>query len=94
MDVCNSEKLSYLNTEPPDEIERNIPDWVFPTQQNIPTRHQSCPDGMLVMPIEGRGRHLLDPKQIPTRDRNIHRIEIELCSDINPQQTFEKVHNQ
>ena len=49
---------------------------------------------MLVMPIEGRGRHLLDPKQIPTSDRNIHRIEIELCSDINPQQTFEKVHNQ
>ena len=59
MDACNSEKLSDLNIEPPDDIERSIPDWVFPTQQNLPTRHQSRPDGMLVMPIEGRGRHLL-----------------------------------
>jgi len=59
MDACKSEKLSDLNIEPPDDIERSIPDWVFPTQQNLPTRHQSRPDGMLVMPIEGRGRHLL-----------------------------------
>jgi hypothetical protein len=64
MDACNSEKLSGLNNEPTDDIERNIPDWVFPTQQNLPSRHQSCPDGVLVMPIEGKGRHL-DPKQIP-----------------------------
>ena len=61
MDAWNSEKLSDLNTEPPDDIERNIPDWVFLTQQNLPTRHQSRPDGVLVMPIERRGRHL-DPK--------------------------------
>jgi hypothetical protein len=26
MDACNSEKLSDINTEPPDDIERNIPD--------------------------------------------------------------------
>jgi len=64
MDACNSEKLSDLYIEPPDDIERSIPDWVFPTQQNLPTRHQSRPDGVLVMPIEGWGRHL-DPKQIP-----------------------------
>ena len=54
-----AKKLYDLNIEPPDDIERKIPDWVFPTQQNLPTRHQSCPDGVLVMPIEGRGRHLL-----------------------------------
>jgi hypothetical protein len=45
------------------------------------------------MPIEGRGRHL-DPKQIPTRDRDIHLVKIKFCSDINPQQTVEKAHNQ
>ena len=48
MDACNSEKLSDLNI---DDIERNIPDWVFPTQQNLPTRHQSRPDGVLIMHI-------------------------------------------
>ena len=72
MDACNSEKLSDLN------IERNIPDWVFPTQQSLPTRYQSRPDSVLVMPIEGRGRHL-DPKQIPPKDRARHtscRIQI------------------
>jgi hypothetical protein len=58
MDACNGEKLSDLNV---DDIERNIPDWVFPTKQNLPTRRQSHPDGVLVMPIERRGRHL-DPK--------------------------------
>ena len=84
MDACNSEKLSDLNI---DDIERNIPDWVFPTQQNLPTRHQRHPDGALVMPIERRGRHL-DPKQTPTRDRNIHLVEFKFCSDINPQQTL------
>jgi len=41
------------------------------------------------MPIEGRGRHL-DPKQIPTRDRDIHLVELKFCWDINPQQTLEK----
>ena len=94
MDVCNSEKLSDLNIEPPDDFERNIPDLVFPTQQNLPTRHQSRPEGVLVMPIEGRGRHL-DPKQIPPKDRDIHLVEFKFCSDINPQQTLlEKAHNQ
>jgi hypothetical protein len=73
MDTCNSEKLSDLNIKPPDDIERNIPDWVFPSQQNLPTRHQSRPDGVLVMPIEGRGRHL-DPRQIPPKDRDIHLV--------------------
>ena len=51
MDACNSEKLSDLNIKSPDDIERNIPDWVFPTQQNLLTRHQSRPDGVLVMLI-------------------------------------------
>ena len=63
--------LSDPNIEPPDDIERNVPNWVFLTQQNFPTRHQSRPDGVLVTPIEGRGRQL-DPKQIPTRDTDIH----------------------
>jgi hypothetical protein len=93
MDACNSGKLSDLNIEPPIDIERNIPDWVFPTQQNLPTRHQSRPDGVLVTPIEGRGRQL-DPKQIPTRDKDIHFVEFKICSDINPQQTIEKAHSQ
>ena len=73
--------------------ERNIPDWIFPTQQNLPTRHQSSPDGVFVMPIEGRSRHL-DPKQIPPKDRNIYLVEFKFCSDISPQQTLEKAHNQ
>jgi len=63
------------------------------SQQNLPTRHQSRPDGVLVMPIEKRGRHL-DPKQIPPKDRDIHLVEYKSCSDINPQQTLEKAHNQ
>jgi hypothetical protein len=91
MDACNSEKLSDLNIEPPDDKERNIPDWVFPTQQNLPSRLQSRPDGVLVMPIEGRGRHL-DPKQIPPKNRDIHLVELIICSDIDPQQTLEKAH--
>ena len=44
------------NIKPPDDIERNISEWVFPTQQNLPTRHQSRLNGVLVMPIQGRGR--------------------------------------
>jgi hypothetical protein len=48
---------------------------------------------VLVMPVEGRSRHL-DPKQIPPKDRDIHLVEFKLCSDINPQQTIEKAHNQ
>jgi hypothetical protein len=63
MNACSSENLSNLNIEPPDDIERNIPDWVFPTRQNLPPRHKSRPGGVLVMPIEGRGRHL-NPKKI------------------------------
>jgi hypothetical protein len=93
MDACNSEKLSDLNIEPPDDIERNIPEWVFPTQQNLPTRHRSRPDGVLVMPIKGRGRYL-DPKQIPPKDRDIHLVGFNFCSDINLQQTLEKAHYQ
>ena len=83
---------SYL-TLTPDDIERDIPDWVFLTQQTLPTRYQSRPDGVLVMPIEGRGRHL-DPKRIPSKDRDIHLVEFKFCSGINPQQTLEKAHNQ
>ena len=93
MDACNCEKLSDLNNEPPDDIKRNIPDWVFPTQQNLPPRHQSRPGGVLVMPIEGRGRHL-DPKQIPPKDRDIHLVEFKFCPNISPQQTLVKAHNQ
>jgi len=93
MDACNSEKLSDPNIKPPDDIERNIPDWVFPTQQKFHTRHQSRPDGVLVMPIEVRGRYL-DPKQIPSKDRDMHLVKFKFCSDINPQQTLEKAHNQ
>jgi hypothetical protein len=67
MDACNSGKQSNLNIESPDDMERNIPDCFFPIQQNFPTRHQNRPDGVLFMPIEGRGRNL-DPKQISTMD--------------------------
>ena len=65
----------------------------FSQQSNLPTRHQSRPDGVLVMPIEGRGRHL-DPNYISTRDRDIYLVEIKFCSDINPQQTLERAHDQ
>jgi hypothetical protein len=40
MDACNSGNLSDLNIEHLDDMERNIPDWVFPTQQNLPTSYQ------------------------------------------------------
>ena len=59
-------------------------------QQNYPTRHQSRPDGMLVTPIEGKGRYL-NPKHTPPRDRDIHLV---FCSDMNSQQTLGKAHNQ
>ena len=36
MDACNSEKLSELNIEPPDDIERNISDWFFQTSAEMP----------------------------------------------------------
>ena len=36
----------------------------------------------------------MDPKQISPKDRDIHLVEFRFCSDINPQQTLEKVHNQ
>jgi hypothetical protein len=85
VDACKSEKLSALSFEPPDDIKRNSSDWVAPAQLNSPTKHQSRPDGVLVMPIERRGRNL-DPKQIPPRDKDIHLVEIKHCSDINPQQ--------
>jgi hypothetical protein len=45
------------------------------------------------MPIERRGRHL-DPKQILPKDRDIHLVEFKFCSDIHPQYTLEKAHNQ
>jgi len=48
---------------------------------------------VLVMPIEEKGRHL-DPKQIPPKDRVIQLVKFKFCSDINPQQTLEKAHNQ
>ena len=51
------------------------------------------PDGVLIMPIEGRGKYL-EPKQIPPRDRDIHLVGYNICSDINPQQTLDKAHNQ
>ena len=41
------------------------------------------PDGVLNMPIEGRGRYL-DPKQSPPKDRDIHLVEFKFCSDIKP----------
>ena len=28
MDACNSEKLPDLNIKPPDDNERNVPDWI------------------------------------------------------------------
>jgi hypothetical protein len=93
MDACNSEKLSDLNIEPPDDIERTFLTGFSPTQQNLPTRHQSRPDGVFGMPIEGRGRHL-DPKQVPPKNKGIHLVEFKFCSDINPQQTSEKANNQ
>ena len=36
----------------------------------------------------------MDPKQIPPKDRDIRLVEFKFCSDINPQQTLEKAHNQ
>jgi hypothetical protein len=74
-------------------LRKKILDWVFPTQQNLPTRHKSHPDGMLVMSTQGRGRHL-DPKQVPTRNRGMHLVELKLCSNKNPQQTLENAHKQ
>ena len=42
MDACISEELSDLNIESPDDIERNIPDWVFPTQLDIKAVQMAC----------------------------------------------------
>jgi len=46
------------------------------------------------MPIEGRGRYLFGPQQIPSRDRDIHLVELKICSDMNRQHTLGEEYNQ
>jgi hypothetical protein len=86
--LCDAPSRLILN---PLMTFRNIPTGFSQHSKTFP-RHQSRPDGVLIMPIEGRGRYL-DPKQISPRDRDIHLEELIFCSDITPQRTLEKVHN-
>jgi hypothetical protein len=46
LEASYSEKSSDINIDPPHDIERNLNGY---SQHN---RHQSRPDGMLVMPID------------------------------------------
>eukprot|EP00983_Pelagomonas_calceolata_P123750 1161041-Pelagomonas_calceolata.AAC.1 len=71
MDGCSNKRLLDQGIEVPENITRDIPDWVFPNSTGSPARHQSRPDFLFVRPIPGRQAHL-DPSKIPPQDRDIH----------------------
>eukprot|EP00983_Pelagomonas_calceolata_P017592 551850-Pelagomonas_calceolata.AAC.1 len=72
--------------EIPDDVQRNIPCWVFPSGRP-PNTQLSRPDGIIVLPLEGRdSTH--HPKDMNPRDRDTHLIELKFCSDTKPEQTL------
>lgn len=74
MDACNKEKLRSLDMKIPDDVQRNIPYWVFPSGRP-PNTHLSRPDGIIGLPLEGRdSTH--HPKDMNSRDRDIYLIEL------------------
>lgn len=60
---------------------------------HLPTTHLSRPDGIIVLPLEGRdsSHH---PRNMNPRDRDIRLIELKFCSDTNPEQTLLTAQNQ
>ena len=69
---------------PPDDIERNIPDWVFPAQQNLPTRHQSRPDGVLVMLIIWGKSQAFGSQTDPPKGQRHTSCRIQILLRLNP----------
>eukprot|EP00983_Pelagomonas_calceolata_P067545 1149510-Pelagomonas_calceolata.AAC.1 len=77
--------------EIPDDVQRTIPYWVFPSGRP-PNTQLSRPDGIIVLrrrgiPLEGRDS-TNHPKDMNSRDRDIHLIELNFCSDTKPGQTL------
>jgi hypothetical protein len=86
IDACNSDRLHSLDMEIPDDVQRNIPHWVFPSGK-APNTQLSRPDGIIVLPMQGRDS-TQHPRNMNPRDRDIHLIELKFCSDTMPQQTL------
>eukprot|EP00983_Pelagomonas_calceolata_P062233 1147190-Pelagomonas_calceolata.AAC.1 len=90
MDACNTERLRSLDVGIPDDVQRSIPRWVFPSGQP-PKTQLSRPDGIRVLPLEGRdSTH--HPKDM--NPRNIHLIELKFCSETKPGETLLTAQNQ
>eukprot|EP00983_Pelagomonas_calceolata_P032304 1013874-Pelagomonas_calceolata.AAC.1 len=51
IDTCN--KLWSLDMEVPNDVQRSVTNWLFPFGQP-PQMQISRPDGILVLPLEGR----------------------------------------
>eukprot|EP00983_Pelagomonas_calceolata_P003322 107806-Pelagomonas_calceolata.AAC.1 len=88
MDACHYERLLDQGMRVPEDISRAIPDWVFPYGIGSLPSTKSRPDAILVRSNPGRQAHL-DPSKIPRQGRDIHHVELKLCSDTNPSVTLE-----
>eukprot|EP00983_Pelagomonas_calceolata_P079668 1154788-Pelagomonas_calceolata.AAC.1 len=69
MDACNTERLRSLDMEIPDDVQRNILHWVFPSGRP-PNTQLSRPDGIIVLPLEGRDFHPPPKGYQPQRQRH------------------------
>ena len=86
MDACNTNRLSSLGMDIPENVKRNVPHWVFPSRQP-PHTQLSRPDGIIVLPLKGRdSTH--HPKDMNPRDRDVSLIELKFCSGTNLKQTL------
>ena len=65
-------------------VHRDIPDWLYPSGRN-PRTQQSRPDGIVVLPMQGRNS-TCSPLHMNPRDRDIHLMELEFCSDTKPEE--------
>ena len=91
-DAFHTERLRSLDMEIPNTVHRHIPHWLFPSRQP-PHTQLSRPDGIIVLPLEGRdSTH--HPQDMNPRDRDIHLIELKFCSDTKPEQTLHTAQNQ
>ena len=86
MDASNREDLWNQGMEVPENVHRHIPDWLYPSGRN-PRTQQSRPDGIIVLPMQGRNS-TCSPMHMNPRDRDIHLMELKFCSDTKPEETL------
>ena len=72
--------------EAPENVQRHIPDWLYPSGR-APRTQQSRPDGIIVLPMQGRNS-TSSPMHMNPRDRDIHLMELKFCSDTKPEETL------